>query len=394
VPSPVVPIVAKLTYIGVLLLMMAAGTANMAFKLVGDAPVSGVEFSAATPTLTVSHVRDETFQRDFVAWFEQHWGLRGFGVRVDSTLGFKGFGETRSDSHAVVGAHDVLFTRDDISYSNRCDTPDETVLLAKRFVRVQAKLREREIVLLPILIPSKTSFYADAIPTRWRLRGCHRRSDQNIYGAFVRTLSDSGATFLDARAFLEAHRKRPDDVFEPTGRHWRASVACHVLQAALDEVRPRLPEMGAERIDCRSEPEADPSVEVEDYDIYRLLNTWGPKPTNIAVDRMTGQKAGEALRIPTLFVGSSFVWKFAHLSRDFDVLQPSLVYFYDATVMVTKTNEMRKVEPYTEAWRRETFGKRLVIVAVLETFLPDDGKKFIGELEQELDLREPAQNLK
>ena len=48
--------------------------------------------------------------------------------------------------------------------------------------------------------------------------------------------------------------------------------------------------------------------------------------------------------------------------------------------MITK-----KVEPFTDEWRTDTFGKRLFIVAMLESYLPGDGERFIAEIEKELD---------
>jgi hypothetical protein len=53
------------------------------------------------------------------------------------------------------------------------------------------------------------------------------------------------------------------------------------------------------------------------------------------------------------------------------------------TLLITK-----KVAPFTDDWRRDTFSKRFFVVGVLEAYLPDDGKKFFEELDQEMD-REP-----
>ena len=376
----------KLAYVASLLVVMTAGTANMIAKTVSDVPLGGVEVAAPLPSLTFQEVRSETFQHSAVTWFEQRWGLRGYAVRTDNTIGVRLFGETRTDQHAVVGDQGVLFTRDDIAYSNRDDSPDRTIALAQSFARVQTRLAARGTVLIPLVMPSKTSVYPKAVPVQWRRRGAHHRSDENIYGAFVRTLSDAGATFLDARAMLAPDAsKRPEDIFEPTGRHWRAGTGCRVLEAALDKARPLLPELGHAVIDCRTTIEPNPPIEAEDFDIYRLLNIWGSKPRGIDVDRFAGEKGAPELQVPTLFVGSSFVWKFAHAARELELLQPSLVYFYDETVVETKTYAMRKVEPFTDTWRSDTFGKRLIIVAVLETFLPEDGRKFIDEIAKELD---------
>jgi hypothetical protein len=115
------------------------------------------------------------------------------------------------------------------------------------------------------------------------------------------------------------------------------------------------------------------------------MNTWDKKPAGIDVDVLTPERSPQ-LGIPTLYVGSSFVWSFAQVSRDLEVLSPSLVYFYDESVMDVKTQlTIKKVVPFTDDWRRDTFSRRLLIVAVLETYLPYDGEKFLGEIEREVD---------
>lgn len=67
-------------------------------------------------------------------------------------------------------------------------------------------------------------------------------------------------------------------------------------------------------------------------------------------------------------------------------MQPSLFYYYDASVVETTTMLItKKVEPFTDDWREDTFEKRLFIVGILETYIPGDGERFFAELEKELD---------
>lgn len=377
----------KLAYVAVLLGTMAAGTLAMVDNtVIPDAKVEGAEFAAPKPSLHFATIRNETFQKEATAWFDQHWGLRGYAVRTDNTIGVKLFGESRTDQHAVVGRNGVLFTRDDLAYVNRAEPSTEAIALAKQLGRVQTKMRNRKIVLVPIVVPSKTSIHREAIPQSWRRRGGFGRSDSDLYGAFVRTLKETGTLFVDARALLTSEGKKPEEIFERTARHWRPAPSCRTLQAAVDAARPEIPELGDEQIDCRVAPDPTAPIAVEEFDIFRLLNTWDKKPEGVVVDQYAGKKGGPGLHIPTLIVGSSFVWNFAHMSRELDVLSPSLVYFYDESVTDPKTRLItKKVVPFTDDWRKDTFARRLILVAVLETFLPADGQKFLNEVEKELD---------
>lgn len=379
--------VLKLGYVAALLAIMAAGSLAMVDDtIIRDAKMEGAEFAAPKPTFRFATIRNETFQKEATAWFEQHWGLRGYAVRTDNTIGVRVFGESRTDQHAAVGRNGVLFTRDDLAYVNRAEPSDAVIALAKQFGRVQTKMRNRRVVLLPMLIPSKTSIHRDAVPSSWQRRGGFGRSDADLYGAFVRTLRETGTVFVDARALLTSEGRRPEEIFEKTGRHWRPWPSCRALQASLDAVRPEIPELGTDQIDCHVEPDPNAPLAGDDFDIFRLLNTWDKKPKGVEIDLYAGKKGGTNLHISTLFVGSSFVWNFAHMSRELDVLSPSLVYFYDESVTDPKTKILiKKVAPFTDDWRKDTFSRKLVLVAVLETFLPVDGQKFLDEVEKELD---------
>lgn len=378
----------QLAYVVAVLAIASAGTLNLAFGLVPDVKLDGVEVVGTFPNFSVARARSESFQHELTAWFDQHWALRGYAVRTENTIGVRVFGETRTDQHAAVGREGVLFTRDDLAYVNRAESPTATVALAKQFGRVQQKLRARGTEMLPILIPSKTTLYRDFVPATWRRRGAFGRSDTDVYAPFVETLRADGTLFVDARALLVAESKRPEDVFSHPGRHWRPAAGCRTLQAAVDALRSRIPELGTAQIDCTTKLDEHPSVALEDFDIFRLINIWGEQPRNVEVDLLTGSAASSELRFPTLYVGSSFVWKFSQVTRELRAFSPAYVYFYDESIVDSDTTLIiKKVVPFTDEWRKDTFGRQVIIVGVLETFLPEDGKKFLDEVEKELDSR-------
>jgi hypothetical protein len=376
---------AKLAYVAGMLALVSAGTLAMLTKKLPDAKLDGVEVTATEPVLSFDSVRKETYQRDATSWFDQHWGLRGYAVRTDNSIVMSLFSEARS-GQAVVARNGVLISEEDLKYVNRPDSPEAALEGAKLIARVQAKMRTRGKVLVPVIIPAKTSFFRSAIPYGWRKRGAYELPDTNVYGAFVRALGESGTVFVDGRGLLAAENRPATEVFAPTGRHWRSAAGCRVLQAALEAARPELPELGTDQIDCHARIDPDAGVEQEDFDLFRLLNVWAPKPAGMNVEVLDGKKGGPALKIPTIFVGSSFVWKFVRVSRELEVLQPSLFYYYDSSVVETTTMLItKKVEPFTDDWRKDTFGKRLFIVGILETYIPADGQKFLLELEKEID---------
>jgi hypothetical protein len=204
----------QLAYVVLLLAMTTVGTLSMA-TAAHDVHLEGVEMSATRPAFRLASVRHETFQKEMTAWFEQRWGLRGYAVRTENTIGVHIFGETRTDQHPVVGDDGVLFTRDDLAYVNRAEPSDATIALAQQFARVQKKLRARGRLLLPVVIPSKTTFHRKSVPSSWRRRGAFGHSDDDLYRPFVRTLADTRTLFVDARAILTAEAKKPEATRAP-----------------------------------------------------------------------------------------------------------------------------------------------------------------------------------
>lgn len=381
--SPLPRRAGKLAYVVALLTMLAAGTFNMITRAIADAELEGYEEDLPAPSLRLATVRDESFQASATAWFNQRWGLRGHAVRTDNSIVVNLFGETRSNN-VVLGRNGVLISFEDTNYMNRSEPPDATVAQAKTIARVQAKLRSRGKVMVPVIMPAKTTFFQDAVPREVQRRGAFGRAEDDLYGAMVRALDAEQVTYVDGRRLLSD--RPPSAVFTRTGRHWRLSAACRVLQAVVDAARPELPELGQDQLDCRAHVDPDPSIEEEDYDLFRLLNTWNPRPAGVEVDVLDGAKGPPALNVPTLFVGSSYLYKFLRVSQALEVFRPSLFYYYDAFVVDTTTTRITKrVKPFTDEWREDTFSKRLFIVGLLETYIPYENDRFFAEMIRELD---------
>lgn len=380
--------IAKLAWISGMLGIASIGTVNTIAPLVPDTRLAGFEAEVPAPKPTVRGIWTESFQRDAVRWFDQHWGMRGYLVRTDNTINVALFDETRTGQHVVIGKDGVLFNYEDAQYINRPDPPEAAIDEGRVIARVQRKARAHGHVIVPIIIPSKTSVWREAYPPSHRVRGGFERSDANIYGALVRSLTENGAMFVDARKVLLDEAKRPDEIFTRTSRHWGWRAVCRTLQLAVEAARPEIPELGDEQIDCHTHPDLHPKIEGWELDLFWLLNVWNRVPSDVQGDVIDGKKGGPGLHVPTLFVGTSFFTMATEISRQLDVLQPSLFYYYDARVSNTLTPaDARDIEPFTDRWREDTFSKRLILVGILETFSPGDGMKFMAEIEKELDAR-------
>jgi SGNH hydrolase-like domain, acetyltransferase AlgX len=354
---------------------------------VEDVKLWGVEAGAKRPALSAKAVYEETFQHEFISWFEQQWGLRGYAVRTDNTVVESLFEESRRSENLILGKDGVLLPSEDVHYVNREADPAPIIAAAERVARVQNKLRRLGRTLVPVLIPAKTTLVRESVPARWR-NAAFGATDATVYRPFVRTLTAAGAKFVDGRALLMSHEFEAG-VFAPHGRHWRMGPACAVLNAALDVARTEVVELGEERIDCSTERVSDPSIDDEDFDLFRLRNVWALKPADTPVFRLTTPSPPPTPAIASLsvlFQGSSFTWKFVRVVGERGAFQPSLFYYYDSSVVDTKTLFITgSVTPYTPGWREDTFSRRVMLMVMLETYLPGDGERFLVEVETAID---------
>ena len=385
---------AQIAWIVLILSIASAGSIAMLTGTIKDAELFGVESAASHPVFSISNVVHESFQAAAVAWFEQNWGLRGYAVRTDNTLIDTVFGETRKGQSVYLANRGVFIKDEDVTYYNRTDSPTAAIAAAMRFANAQAAMKKRGVVLLPVIVPSKTSFFRQELPAGLRRQGGEAVSDRNLYGAFVETLKENHALFVDARAALTAESDASFEsrleIFPRTARHWSTGAACHVMQLIADAVRGSFPGMGSAQVDCTMVRKEHPGLGEEEFDLFRIANVWWNLPTDVPVNEVVGRPGGAAFQIPTLFVGSSFLWKVVRISHDLEVFRPSLFYYYDKTIFETEHETIiGKVQPYTEGWRSDTWSKKLFIVDVLETYLPAQGLDFLDEIEKDADVSQP-----
>lgn len=365
----------QLAFVIGMLGLAAAGTLNLVARITPDEKLDGVEPPAPFPALSLHSIREESFQKGFATWFEQHWGLRGYAARTDNTIDHVLFHESKN-IWIEVGNDGVIFPVEDVSgYVNRPSAPNPEADAAARMHRVQRAMAERNIAVVPVIIPAKTTAYRAFVPSRWQRAGAFATTDDTIYRPFVRSLTEAGVHFVDARAMMEAEHGAPETYFPRTGRHWRKTFACKVLQRVVEVAN-----LGAP-FDCTARIEPHPPRAGEEFDLFRLLDTWETIPTNVTGEWFEKRDL-PALRVPTLYVGSSFVWQFLTITRELDVLEPSLFYYYDSRVIDGRTNEtLRQVDVKSRAWREDTLSRRLIVVGMLESYLPGESDKFFAELE-------------
>ena len=384
-------------YVLVAILPLAA----MALRL-RDKHINGVYVHPPRPTLSLSTVTSEAFQIATTAWFEDRLGWKGYSVHVDNSILFHVFGETKPGANVRVGDDGVLFQPDDIYFFAKYAKglqPDAAQIEAfvAKLARIQGRLKAMGRALVPVIIPSKTTVYRDAVPEQWRRDvGDPPPTDTQIYTVFKAALDRHGVEYVDARAMMMAPGARRDLLWGRQARHWSYYGACLALR-----------EVAASYRELTRRPLGDYPCDVtttttaprwhDDYDLLRLLNAFGVPRAPEPVPVVSVPEVDPSIEKPTaLLVGSSFTWMLVRDAQRSGVLGKLHFNYYNNSIFDWPTDR-RVTTPWQEpggiplevdspAWRAATVGKDLYVLDLFESYLiiGSYSGDFLAQLEQTL----------
>ncbi len=218
------------------LLLIFLPLADMVFQLVGDMPVIEKRKMAAKPGF--QPLRPWDFAKKYEAYFNDHFGFRTQLLHYHNLLTVKCF-HVSPTNKVVVGSQGWLFmaretdTRDEMDYyrSLRPFTPEEIGHWRKMLSQRRAWLARRGITYLFLVVPNKSTIYAEHLPRRIRPLRPASRLDQLL--AALRQEKDFPV--LDIREPLKRARARYR-VYNKTDSHWNelgAYFAYEKIMAAL-----------------------------------------------------------------------------------------------------------------------------------------------------------------
>lgn len=273
----------------------------------------GARAPAAPPVLGFEAIRHEQFQREADLWFQRHLGLAGSSIAADNTILYHLFGETKPGATVLVGRDKVLFIDDDIGFYNKrveqMASPEYLDAMARRLVGLQRALARRGKALVPVVVPSKTSIYPDAVPPGWTAQRSTPRPADRLYAALIAALRANQVSFVDARHLLSSSTLPRAELFGPMSRHWSSYGACLVLA----EVATRYAEMsGQPRPPLQCELEQRRVTRTSTYlDLRQLLNASYVKVASRTMPASRYPAPAPGPRPRVLMTGTSFLWEIA-----------------------------------------------------------------------------------
>jgi hypothetical protein len=386
-PASVRQTAARLAFVVVCLAVLVLPIVAMRTKVIEEQRLNGVYLTAKRPELGVKAVQSEKFQKEMIEWFEQNYGLKPTLVRLDNTIGYRVFGETRFETQVRIGTNDVLFNPELLGFENQPPTPfarvEKSAALAHE---AQTKLLARGKVLVLIILPSKMLVYPNHVPPRWR-DPLHPVSppywQTTNYEPYIRELHRRNVMFIDGpTALATAIREKPETIYGPEGRHLNAPIECMLYEMGLEQARPLLPTKTIPHLDCTTEITNTPSGWEEECDFYRLLNAWGrPKTKQLALLKPeVPESAPRHERANILIMGSSFAGRYLlettrnHLAAHVDY------FYYNRTLIDVELKETPIPDPKSAAWRDLALSQDLYIVPIPQEHLPDSANEFFEQL--------------
>lgn len=386
-PAAALSTVARLAFIAACLFVLVAPMVAMKVKAIDETPLTGVFITAKRPNVSLGSVRDERFQKEMIEWFEQNYGLKPTLVRLDNTIGYRVFNETRFETHVRIGEDGILYNPELISFDNQPPTPFVRIEKTAKLIHdVQTGLRARGKVLVFIILPSKMLVFPDKVPGRWRdqLQPPGPRYWQTTnYEPFVKELRRLGVVFVDGPTeFASLIRDNPKFVYAPEARHLNAPAECLMFERGLEQARPLLPTKVIPHLDCATELKKDPWIGEEEFDLFRLMNTWGsPQTKELALLKPNIEESVPLAKRPsTLIVGSSFAGRYLLETTRNHATARTHFFYYNRTLIDPELKESPIPDASTQAWRDLALTRDLYVVPMPQEHLPDGSNEFFEQL--------------
>lgn len=354
--------------------------------------IFGVLDPTPRPTPTLATVTDEKFQHAFVAWFEHELGLKGVAVAADNAVLYHVFRETKTGAFVRLGKQRVLFPHEDINYYNKHGewAPDPAYIddLARQIADVQVRLRAQHRAFVPVIIPSKSTVWRDALPERWVVDLPSPRPSDETTRLVREALDRHGVRYVDAvKMFAESPLPRRD-LFGPDARHWSGYGACLANSAVLSLYAELT---GAPRPAHACNYERSFTIgRVDDFDLKRVLNAYAVYRSIKDMPLVTHPPPppGAPVGPRTLYIGTSFCWWLLYDAEASRAFGRASFNYYNQTFVDGPEGARHPVVAGDGDWRRLTLGNHLYVLDLFESYLGGRGsyvELFLRELRAELD---------
>ncbi len=370
----------KRTFFIIMGLLIALVLVQTHLRPFGDMFLSGAEGKKPIAAFTPSAFFNGTFQDTVEAWLKQHVGFRGFLIKLDNQINYSLFNEF-SRNHPrrlILGKKLQLFEEPYIDLYNRVSVADHDALEKKvaSLKLLQKSLKRRNITLMLIVTPSKTTIYPEYIPDRMVMTRNLDRKDS--YQTLLPLLERHGINFIDGRKmFLELKREGERQLFPSSGTHW-SLYGGYLFTARMITEMERMSGRRLARIASRGTVVSSEPIDL-DKDIARLANVLFTRAlfTEYLYPETRTDAPRGSWRPGVLIIGSSFCWNILHYLGAHGVFRPLDFYYYFNTAYSYPEKTRRPIDRERVDWRGKVLSRDFIILEVNEVAIGEMGYDFI-----------------
>lgn len=328
------------------------------------------------PAFTFQSWMTGEFQSKFDKYTEENIGFRNFLVRLVNQIDFSLFRATHAEG-VVAGKNDCLFEYDYIRQFNGTDFVGDEIIDVKirklKFLQQYLK-QEKNIDLVLIFEPGKTTYYADDIPTKY----LKEEDPQTNYKLLVQKAKDISLRHIDLNAwFKKLTDKTEYPLFPKYGIHWSTygmSIVADSLLRYIEDLRQiDLPDVYVDSLVVTSTPEK------ADYDIASTLNLLChlPKIEKLAYPVYRFEENQQKVRPNVLAIADSYYWNIYNALIPEKVFSDHSFWYFNSKVFP----DSYSAETITKSLNlKEEIEKRdVILLMVTERFLHKLGWGFIED---------------
>jgi hypothetical protein len=359
-----------------LLIMLVIPAMQKEMNFVSIKKLEGDFVLAEKPVLSLQSWMNGEFQFKFDKYLEENIGFRNFLVRLINQIDYNLFRTTHAEG-VVVGKNDQLLEYDYIRAFIGVDFIGEETIDRKirklKFLQEYLK-KEKNIDLVVVFEPSKTSYYSEYIPEKY----LKNANPQTNYTSFVQKARDYQLRHIDFNVYFKQLKGKTEYPLYPGhGTHWSTygmSLVADSLLRYIEDLRQiDLPEVYIDSLIVTTTPEKP------DYDIASTLNLLChlPKNERLAYPVYRFEENAQKVRPMVLAVADSYYWNIFNARIPQNVFKnEAFWYFYG--------------KAYPESYTKDTWVKDLnlkegiekqdvIFLMVTERFLHKLGWGFIED---------------
>ena len=272
------------------------------FHWVDEKPLNGAFVEAKKPIVNLNTLYTETAQDSLMRWCTEQTGFRKSMIRLNNQILFSVFGVMTANG--VVKGKDgtPYFVMPYINgYTGKSYIGKERITKNTQHIKlIQDMLRTKGVILLPVFVVGKASYYPELIPDEY----IAKQNETNNYQEYLKAFAEQGVEMIDFnRWFCERKGTEEYPVYCNLGVHWTVYAASFAMDSLVNYMESKTQQTHVhafiESIDTTYLLE-------QDEELFRIMNLIIPLKHNTIGQPTFGYTEGYKPKV--LAISDSYWW--------------------------------------------------------------------------------------